>query len=52
MNIAQSSLEELRYYFILCGDLNYLKPDTNAADVEEVARLLGAYAQSLLSPAS
>jgi four helix bundle protein len=52
MNIAQSSLEELRYYFILCGDLNYLKHGTNAEDVEEVARLLGAYAQSLLTPAS
>jgi four helix bundle protein len=23
-NIAQASLEELRYYFILCQDLNYL----------------------------
>jgi len=23
-NIAQRSLEELRYYFILCSDLNYL----------------------------
>ncbi|SRR5258708_3751866 len=52
LNIAQSSLEELRYYLILCGDLNYLKQGTNAEDVEEVARLLGAYAQSLLTPAS
>ncbi len=24
-NIAQGSLEELRYYFILCRDLGYLK---------------------------
>ena len=52
MNIAQSSLEELRYSFILCGDLGYLKAEMHADDVEEVARLLGAYAQSLLSPAS
>ena len=52
MNIAQGSLEELRYYFILCGDLNYLKQGTSAGELEEVARLLGAYAQSLLSPAS
>jgi four helix bundle protein len=50
MNVAQGSLEELRYYFILCGDLSYLKPNTNAAEVEEVARLLGAYVQSLLLP--
>jgi four helix bundle protein len=26
MNVAQSSLEELRYYFILSRDLGYLKP--------------------------
>jgi len=26
MNIAQGSLEELRYYFILSRDLGYLKP--------------------------
>jgi len=52
MNIAQSSLEELRYYFILCGDLSYLKPGAEREDIEEVARLLGAYAQSLLTPAS
>ena len=52
MNIAQGSLEELRYYFILCGDLSYLKPGINSEDIEEVARLLGAYAQSLLPPAS
>jgi four helix bundle protein len=52
MNIAQSSLEELRYYLILCGDLNYLKRGTNADDIEEVARLLGAYTQSLLTSTS
>ena len=52
MNIAQSSLEELRYYFILCADLSYMPAGTAASEVEEVARLLGAYAQSLLTPAS
>jgi four helix bundle protein len=52
MNTAQSSLEELRYYFILCTDLNYLKTETCSAEMEEVARLLGAYARTLLSPAS
>jgi four helix bundle protein len=52
MNIAQSSLEELRYYFILCGDLSYLKEGVHAEEVDEVARLLGAYVQSLLSTAS
>jgi four helix bundle protein len=51
MNIAQGSLEELRYYFMLCGDLSYLPAGAASADIEEVARILGAYAQSLLAPA-
>jgi four helix bundle protein len=52
MNIAQSSLEELRYYFILSRDLEYLAPDEQINDVEEVARLLGAYTRTLLGPTS
>jgi four helix bundle protein len=52
MNIAQSSLEELRYYFILSRDLNYLATGEQSDDVEEVARLLGAYTQALLTPSS
>jgi four helix bundle protein len=52
MNIAQSSLEELRYYFILSRDLGYLAASERFSDAEEVARLLGAYSQALLSPAS
>jgi four helix bundle protein len=52
MNIAQSSLEELRHYFILSRDLGYLAAGEQFSDAEEVARLLGAYIQSLLSPAS
>jgi four helix bundle protein len=49
MNIAQGSLEELRYYFILCEDLSYLSPSALAAQIEEVARLLGAYTRSASS---
>jgi four helix bundle protein len=52
MNIAQSSLEELRYYFILSRDLEYLATSELSPDVDEVARLLGAYTQALLGPAS
>ena len=52
MNIAQSSLEELRYYVILSVDLGYLATGERFSDAEEVARLLGAYIQTLLSPAS
>ena len=51
MNIAQASLEELRYYFLLARDLGYLK-DIERERVEEVARLLGAYTRTLLSPTS
>jgi four helix bundle protein len=52
MNIAQSSLEELRYYFILSRDLQYLPASELSTDVDEVARLLGAYTQTLLGPVS
>jgi four helix bundle protein len=42
MNIAQGSLEELRYYFILAHELEYLTgKGAETSDVDEVARLLG-----------
>ena len=52
MNIAQGSLEELRYYFILSRDLGYLPAGDGWSDLDDVARLLGAYTRSLLSPTS
>jgi four helix bundle protein len=52
LNISQSSLEELRYYFILCGDLGYLPKETASADVEQLARMLGGYVQAILDSAS
>ncbi len=40
-NVAQASLEELRYYFILCRDLGYkLEYAAVAAKAEHVARML------------
>jgi four helix bundle protein len=48
MNIAQGSLEELRYYFILCADLSYLPIDPVGDRLDEVARMLGSYAQTIL----
>ena len=45
MNISQASLEELRYYFILARDLGYVEAKLEWLDVDEVARLLGAYIQ-------
>ena len=50
VNVAQGSLEELRYYLILANDLGYVKESFGAA-IDEVARLLGAYARALLGPA-
>jgi four helix bundle protein len=48
MNIAQSSLEELRYFFILCADLSYLPTNPVGDRLDEVARMLGAYTQAIL----
>ena len=47
LNIAQGSLEELRYYFILSRDLGYVKDRENER-IDEVGRLLGAYVRTLL----
>jgi four helix bundle protein len=50
MNVAQGSLEELRYYFILASDLTYFATGTNWPELDDAARLLGAYTRSLLAP--
>jgi four helix bundle protein len=40
-NIAQGSLEELRYYIILSEDLGYIKKDSNpTADIDEIGKML------------
>jgi four helix bundle protein len=52
MNVAEGSLEEARYYLRLAKDLGYTSNTSLNADAAEVGRLLGAYARSLLSPAS
>ncbi len=47
-NIAQGSLEELRYYFILCRDLRYrIEYDRMAAEAEEVSRMLHGLIRSI-----
>jgi four helix bundle protein len=43
LNVAQGSLEELRYYFILARDLEYLPANESSNDIDEVARMLAAY---------
>lgn len=52
MNVAQGSLEELRYYFILSRDLEYMPRGEDWSELEEVSRILGAYTRSLLQPSS
>jgi four helix bundle protein len=52
LNIAHGSLEELRYYFILASDLGYVKTESERESADEVARMLGAYTNTLLTPTS
>jgi four helix bundle protein len=43
LNVAQGSLEELRYYFILSEDLGYGDTSAHAAALEDVSKLLTGY---------
>jgi four helix bundle protein len=52
MNIAQGSLEECRYYLILARDLEYGDSNTLMSLLEEVSRMLDAYAKAILTPDS
>ncbi len=49
MNIAQGSVEECRYYLILSKDLDYGNTLTLMDALEEVSRLLEAYAKAILN---
>ena len=46
-NIAQGSLEELRYYVILARDLSCTPTGSEIPEVDEIGRLLGGYVQSM-----
>ncbi len=48
-NIAQGSLEELRYQLILTRDLDYADTSLTGLAATEVAKLLNAYIRSLHS---
>ena len=52
LNIAEASLEESRYYLILAQDLHYGDTKRLGSDLEEVSRLLSAYAGAILTPDS
>jgi four helix bundle protein len=49
LNLAQGSLEELRYYLLLANDLGYEGTPTLAGDLDEVARPLDAYRRKILA---
>jgi four helix bundle protein len=52
MHMAEGSVEECRYLLILAGDLGCGDTIKLTAMLEEVSRLLGAYAGAILSSAS
>jgi len=52
MNIAQGSLEECRYYLILARDLGDSETSDLMSQVEEVSKLLDAYAKAILASVS
>ncbi|HKJ31108.1 MAG TPA: four helix bundle protein [Balneolales bacterium] len=43
LNIAQGSLEEVKYYFILAQDLRYSDFHTLRDDLEEISKMLNSY---------
>ncbi|MBI4906668.1 MAG: four helix bundle protein [Acidobacteria bacterium] len=49
LNIAESSLEECRYYLILAQDLGYGDTSALTASIEEVSKMLNAYTTAVLA---
>ena len=49
LNIAQSSLEECRYYLILAHDLDYGKTNSKQEQLSEVSKLLHSYYSTILN---
>jgi len=49
LNIAESSLEECRYYLILAHDLGYGDTTALTALIEEVSKMLNAYTTAILA---
>jgi four helix bundle protein len=49
LNIAQGSLDELRYYIVLSRDLGYSTDAGLAEAAEEVGRMLDAYRRKVVA---
>ena len=50
LNISEGSLEEIKYYFILAGDLEYItefEANSLTEKAEEVGRLLNGYIEGI-----
>jgi four helix bundle protein len=52
LNMAESSLEETRYFLILARDLRYGDTAPLMISLEEVSRLLNAYTAAILASSS
>ena len=52
MNVAEGSLEECRYYLLLAQDLGYGDTSQLTILLEEVSRMLNAYATAILTSGS
>jgi four helix bundle protein len=52
LNMAEGSIEESRYYLILAQDLGYGETERLMNSLEEVSRLLNAYARAILASGS
>jgi four helix bundle protein len=47
LNIAQGSLDELKYYIILSHDLGYISEDKIEGLIEEVSKLIESYSKGI-----
>jgi four helix bundle protein len=52
MKMAGGSIEECRYYLILAKDLGYGETAALNSSLEEVSRMLNAYAAAILTSGS
>jgi four helix bundle protein len=49
MNVAEGSVEECRYFLILASDLGYGDTSKLSTLLEEISRMLNAYASAILA---
>ena len=52
MNVAEGSVEECRYFLILASDLGYGNTSSLSDMLDEVSRMLNAYASAILASGS